>query len=49
MVGTPISTPVRGKAYVYHGTALGLTPAFDWPAAGGIAMTSLASPYGTGD
>jgi hypothetical protein len=31
----------RGKAYVYHGSALGLTPPFDWTAAGESAADAF--------
>ncbi|MGD8464433.1 MAG: integrin alpha, partial [Anaerolineae bacterium] len=34
VVGAPGYDIERGKAYVFHGTSLGLTPSFDWTAAG---------------
>ncbi len=37
LVGAWCYNSYRGKAYVYHGSALGLTPAFDWSAPGANA------------
>ena len=37
LVGARWYNSDRGKAYVYHGSALGLTPAFDWSAPGANA------------
>ena len=47
VVGADGYDTYRGKAYVYHGTLWGLTPAFDWTAGGESAYDQFGYAVGT--